>query len=100
MSLFRVVATPFLAVLWLGLDWRVAGLCLGTLVGITDQLDGYVARKLGQITDLPPTIVAETQRRVFQRRGIAQEPWHIQLLRDMYQQVAEDRQLADRPLSL
>ncbi len=52
MSLFRVVAAPFLAVLWVGLDWRIAGLCLGTLVGLTDQLDGYVARKLDQITEL------------------------------------------------
>ena len=52
MSLFRVVAAPFLAVLWVGLDWRVAGLCLGTLIGITDQLDGYVARRLRQTTDL------------------------------------------------
>jgi CDP-diacylglycerol--glycerol-3-phosphate 3-phosphatidyltransferase len=52
MSLFRVVAAPLLAFLWLGLDWRFAGLVLGTLMGITDQLDGYVARKLNQTTEL------------------------------------------------
>jgi cardiolipin synthase len=52
MSLFRVVATPLLAILWLVLDWRIAALALGTIVGITDQLDGWVARKLNQTTEL------------------------------------------------
>jgi phosphatidylglycerophosphate synthase len=52
MSLFRVAAAPFLAVLWIGLDWRVAGLGLGTLIGLSDQLDGYVARRLHQTTEL------------------------------------------------
>lgn len=52
MSIFRVVAAPLLALFWLGFDWRVAGLALGTAVGITDQLDGYVARKLCQTTEL------------------------------------------------
>jgi CDP-diacylglycerol--glycerol-3-phosphate 3-phosphatidyltransferase len=52
MSVFRVLAAPLLAWLWLEQDWRVAGLVLGTIVGLTDQLDGYMARKLNQITDL------------------------------------------------
>lgn len=52
MSVFRVLAAPLLAWLWLGQDWRIAGLALGTVVGLTDQLDGYVARKLNQITEL------------------------------------------------
>jgi CDP-diacylglycerol--glycerol-3-phosphate 3-phosphatidyltransferase len=52
MSLFRVAAAPFLAVLWLGFDWKVASLALGTVIGVTDQLDGYVARKLNQTTEL------------------------------------------------
>lgn len=52
MSLFRIVGAPMLAVLWLGLEWRVAGLALGTLIGITDLLDGWVARKLNQTTEL------------------------------------------------
>ena len=52
MSLFRIVAAPVLALFWLGFDWRIAGLALGILVGITDQLDGYVARKLNQTTEL------------------------------------------------
>ena len=52
MSVFRVVAAPLLALFWMGLDWRAAGLALGAIVGITDQLDGYVARKLNQTTEL------------------------------------------------
>jgi CDP-diacylglycerol--glycerol-3-phosphate 3-phosphatidyltransferase len=52
MSIFRVMAAPLLAILWLGLEWRIAGLALGLIAGITDQLDGYVARKLGQTTAL------------------------------------------------
>ncbi len=81
---------------------KILGACSMIYGMVTTNVASFVnhAQSLGQITDLPPAIVAETQRRVFQRRGIAQEPWHIQLLRDMYQQVAGDRQLADRPLSL
>lgn len=52
MSVFRVLAAPVLALFWMGLDWRIAGLALGIVVGITDQLDGYVARKLNQTTEL------------------------------------------------
>ena len=52
MSVFRVLAAPLLAWFWLGMDWRIGGLVLGTVVGLTDQLDGYVARKLNQTTEL------------------------------------------------
>ena len=52
MSLIRVMAAPLLAWFWLGLDWKVAGLALGTVLGITDLLDGVVARKLNQMTEL------------------------------------------------
>ena len=52
MSVFRVIAAPLLAFFWMGAEWRVTGLALGAVVGITDQLDGYVARKLNQTTEL------------------------------------------------
>ena len=52
LSMSRLVMAPLLAVFWLGLDWLAAGLALGTIIGITDLLDGVVARKLGQITEL------------------------------------------------
>ena len=52
MSVFRVLAAPLLAWFWIAMDWRIGGLIIGTLVGLTDQLDGYVARKLNQTTEL------------------------------------------------
>lgn len=52
MSLFRLASAPFIAVFWLGLEWRVAALILGTIGGVTDLFDGLVARKLNQVTDL------------------------------------------------
>lgn len=52
MSLFRLVVAPLLAVIWLSFDWPVATLVLGTFVGLTDAIDGYVARKLDQVTEL------------------------------------------------
>ncbi len=69
---------------------------------VTTNVASFVnhAQSLGQITDLPPNIMAETQRRVFQRRGMVQQPWHVQLLQEMYSEVAAHRELADCPLSL
>ncbi len=52
MSLFRVFSAPLLALFWLKFEWWVAGLALGTVIGITDLLDGLVARKLNQMTEL------------------------------------------------
>jgi cardiolipin synthase len=51
-SLSRVVLAPILALFWLGFEWYSAGLVLGTVIGITDLLDGLVARKLNKITEL------------------------------------------------
>ena len=51
-SLFRIVATPIIFILWFGFDWKIIALVLGTLAGLTDQLDGYLARKLNQTTEL------------------------------------------------
>ena len=47
-----LLTAPLLAVFWLGLEWKVTGLVIGTLGGITDLLDGIVARKLKQVTEL------------------------------------------------
>jgi cardiolipin synthase len=52
MSLFRIALTPVLYMIWVGLDWKALGLALGTVIGISDQLDGWVARKLNQTTKL------------------------------------------------
>jgi len=82
----------------------------GKLVGCCSMLYGFVttnvpsfvnfARSFGEVTDLSPEVMAQTQKRVFLRRGIEQQVWHVRLLHDMHQLVAAGRQLADRPVSL
>ncbi len=52
MSLFRIASAPLLAVFWFGFEWRIIALALGTLSGITDLLDGWIARKFNQTTEL------------------------------------------------
>jgi UDP-N-acetylglucosamine diphosphorylase/glucosamine-1-phosphate N-acetyltransferase len=86
------------------------GIFTGKLIGgcsmvygfVTTNVESFVnyARSFGEITDLSPAIMAQTQKRVFVRRGIEQQAWHVRLLRDMYEIAAVGRQLADRPVSL
>jgi glucose-1-phosphate thymidylyltransferase len=82
----------------------------GKLIGGCSMLYGFVttnvpsfvnyARSFGEITELAPAVMAQTQKRVFLRRGIEQQEWHVQLLKEMYEMAAAGRQLADRPVSL
>lgn len=82
----------------------------GKLIGCCSTLYGYVttnvpsfvnyARTFGELTELHPDVVAQTQKRVFLRRGIEQQAWHVQLIQDVYQLASSGRQLADRPIAL
>ena len=82
----------------------------GKVIGAGSMVYGFVttdvpsfvnyARTFGEITEQSPQVVATTQKRVFLRRGIEQQPWHVQLLEDMYEIASEGRQLADKPVSL
>jgi glucose-1-phosphate thymidylyltransferase len=82
----------------------------GKLIGCCSMLYGFIttnvpsfvnyAQSFGDITQLTPAVMAQTQKRIFLRRGIQQQPWHVQLLHDMYQRAAHGHQLADRPVSL
>jgi glucose-1-phosphate thymidylyltransferase len=82
----------------------------GKLIGCCSMLYGFVttnvpsfvnyARSFGEITELSVRVMVQTQRRVFLRRGIEQQPWHVRLLEDMYELASAGRQLADRPVSL
>ena len=56
MSLFRLLTAPLLVVFWVGLDMNVLALSIGTLGGITDLFDGWVARRLGQETEIGAVI--------------------------------------------
>ncbi len=86
------------------------GIFTGKLIGGCSMLYGFIttnvpsfvnyARSFGEITELSPQIMAQTQKRVFLRRGIEQQEWHVRLLHDMYELASAGRQLADRPVSL
>jgi phosphatidylglycerophosphate synthase len=69
MSVFRLLATPLLPLLWFGFDMMVAALALGTLIGLTDALDGWVARKLNQTTELGG-LIDQLGDLVFESTGI------------------------------
>ena len=86
------------------------GIFTGKLIGSCSMLYGFVttnvpsfvnyARSFGEVTELSPLIMAQTQKRAFLRRGIEQQDWHVRLLHDMYEIASAGRQLADRPVSL
>ncbi len=81
---------------------KVVGACsmvYGTAATNVPSFANY-ARSFGQVTELPPEVVAATQRRVFQRRGLPQRPCDIQLLHDMYSLVQDQRDLPNQPPSL
>jgi UDP-N-acetylglucosamine diphosphorylase/glucosamine-1-phosphate N-acetyltransferase len=86
------------------------GIFTGKVIGACSMLYGFVttnvpsfvnyARLFGQVTELPPEVMIATQQRMFQRRSVVQRPCDIQLIRDMYEQTRDERQLAGEPLSL
>lgn len=51
LSVFRLIGLPIAASLYI-YGYRTFGLVLGTVAASTDILDGYLARKLGQVTQL------------------------------------------------
>ncbi|MDR0293521.1 MAG: CDP-diacylglycerol--glycerol-3-phosphate 3-phosphatidyltransferase [Oscillospiraceae bacterium] len=46
----RIALVPVFLVC-MGAEWRVAALVVFAVAGLSDKLDGYLARKMGQITD-------------------------------------------------
>jgi glucose-1-phosphate thymidylyltransferase len=86
------------------------GVFTGKTIGSCSMVYGYVttnvpsfvnyARLFGQVTELPPEVMASTQQRMFARRRVPQRPCDIQLLHAMYEHTREERQLAGEPLSL
>jgi glucose-1-phosphate thymidylyltransferase len=69
---------------------------------VTTDVPSFVnyARSFGEVTDMAATVAIQTQQRAFHRRGIEQQPWHVQLIKDMYTIAAAGRQLAAGPVSL
>ncbi len=86
------------------------GIFTGKIVGTCSMVYGFVttnvpsfvnyARSFGQVTELPPSVMESTQKRMFARRQVQQRPCDIQLLHDMYQLTRNERQLAEEPLVL
>ncbi|MFO0914200.1 MAG: putative sugar nucleotidyl transferase [Pirellulales bacterium] len=82
----------------------------GKVLGVGSMVYGYVtsnvpsftnyARGFGQVTELTPDILAETQRRTFLRRQVEQRPYHVELLRAMHELTRSERiGLEVRPLA-
>jgi glucose-1-phosphate thymidylyltransferase len=86
------------------------GIFTGKTIGCCSMLYGYVttnvpsfvnyARLFGQVTELPPEVMAATQQRMFARRQVAQRDCDIALIHAMYDLTRHERQLAGEPLVL
>ncbi len=82
----------------------------GKVIGACSMLYGFVttnapsfvnyARSFGQVTELTPEIMVETQKRMFARRNVRQRDADIALIHAMYELTRHERQLAGEPLSL
>ena len=86
------------------------GIFTGKLIGVCSMVYGFVttnvpsfvnyARLFGQLSEIPPDVLIATQRRMFSRRNVEQRECDMQLLRDMYQLTAHERQTPTEQLSL
>ncbi|MFC1758771.1 putative sugar nucleotidyl transferase [Planctomycetota bacterium] len=82
----------------------------GKVIGACSMLYGFIttnvpsfanyARTFGQVTELPDSVLIDTQRRMFTRRRITQRQIDIQLIHDMYELVRKKRQLVEERLAL
>lgn len=86
------------------------GIFTGKTVGVGSMLYGFVttnvpsfvnyARLFGQVTELSPEVLVNTQQRMFSRRTVIQRDCDIQLIYAMYELTQHERQMAGEPLSL
>jgi glucose-1-phosphate thymidylyltransferase len=86
------------------------GVFTGKTIGVCSMVYGFVttnvpsfvnyARLFGQVTEAPVEVMAATQKRMFARRGVEQRACDLQLLHDMHQLTAWERQQPGEPLSL
>lgn len=86
------------------------GIFTGKTIGVCSMVYGFVttnvpsfvnyARLFGQVTETPVDVMISTQARMFARRGVAQRPCDVQLLKDMYDQTRDERMISGDPLML
>lgn len=81
---------------------KTIGVCSMVYGFVTTNVPSYVnyARSFGQVTELPPEVMQQTQQRMFARRNVEQRPCDIRLLHAMFELTRSERQLAGDPLSL
>jgi glucose-1-phosphate thymidylyltransferase len=79
---------------------KVIGACSMVYGFVTTNVPSFVnyARLFDQVSEAPVEVMAATQRRMFERRGVKQRPCDIQLLCDMHALTAQERErLEPRP---
>jgi glucose-1-phosphate thymidylyltransferase len=86
------------------------GIFTGKTIGVCSMVYGFVttnvpsfvnyARLFGQVTEAPVEVMISTQRRMFERRGVAQRECDVQLLHDMHELTRHERTQAGEALSL
>ena len=86
------------------------GIFTGKTIGVCSMVYGFVttnvpsfvnyARLFGQVSEAPVEVLISTGRRMFERRGVVQRPIDVQLLRDMHELTAHERQRTGETMSL
>ncbi|MFK8114942.1 MAG: putative sugar nucleotidyl transferase [Rubripirellula sp.] len=73
---------------------KVVGVCSMMYGFVTSNVPSYVnyARLFGQTSLLPPDVMINTQKRMFDRRKVVQRECDKQLIRDMYDLSAQERE--------
>ncbi|MEO1528246.1 MAG: putative sugar nucleotidyl transferase [Planctomycetota bacterium] len=77
---------------------KVIGVCSMLYGFATTNVPSYMnyARLFGQQSLLPADVMVNTQQRMFSRRKVEQRPCDIQLIHDMYQLTADERELSEQ----
>lgn len=78
------------------------GIFTGKVIGVASMLYGFVtsnvpsfvnyARLFGQMAEIPPEVMINTQARMFSRRKVEQRDCDTQLMRDMFRLTASERE--------
>jgi glucose-1-phosphate thymidylyltransferase len=82
----------------------------GKVIGVSSMLYGFIgqnvpsfcnyARSFGQITECPLEQAVLIQKRMFARRGVAQGPEDVEVLRAAFELTRSERLISDEPPSL
>ena len=78
---------------------KVIGACSALYGFVTSNVPSFAnyARSFGQVTDMPPNVIIDMQRRMFARRQLEQQPRDVQLIEQMYKIACQERQLEEGP---